>query len=267
MRFWNGGIKAASQVGMQIVNSKKDGGPKGWGQNLNDKSGSGGSGAGAKREGPVPVDHVYNQNHIMELGEERIELLHDQRPAPNQMQYLDYQKRDMSLGYGLSVEEIWDVRGLNSAGVRSVGSKTQQFIDRRQDWIIRQGVCRLRNWVISLAIKGGRLRECKDPDWWKHEWFRGARQSIDFAKDGRALLEMVNRGELSPDRYHAMTGTRVEDEDEKTIATWKRRRQRCEDELLPFESIFPPAPGTPVSAEISREQMEEIKDRDDETKT
>ena len=265
MRFWNGGIKAASQVAMQIVNSKKDGGPKGWGNNLVNKDRNESSGSVA-RQGPVTVDQLYNQSQIMELGEERIELLHDQRPAPSQMQYLDYQKRDMSIGYGRPVEDIWDLRGLNSAAVRSVGGKTQQFIDRRQDWILRQGVCRLRNWIVSLAIKGGRLPECKDPDWWKHEWFRGAKQSIDFAKDGRALLEMVNRGELSPDRYHAMTGTRVEDEDAKTVATWQRRKAMCEQAGIPFHQIFPPAPGTPVGAEISPEQMEEIKDRDDETK-
>ena len=156
---------------------------------------------------------------------------------------------------------------LGGATVRSVLAQQQEFIDRRQRWIVRQGVARLRNWVVALGIKSGRIPECKDPEWWKHGWMFGARQSADFAKDNRALMEIVNRGELSPDTFHAFSGRKVDAEDERTLARWVKRKEMCDAKGLRLETVWPPAPGTPAAtAEITPEQMEEIKTNDDETK-
>ncbi len=262
--YWSAGVKASSQIGMQIVNSKTDGGvPGGLGSAVSRSSSSGGKGREKK---DIYAEDLSADSKILEMGEERLELLHDKRPAPDQVDYLDYQKRDCAAGWGLSLEATWNWSKAGGAITRTLLSQVQDFVDDEQGVFLCQGGVRIRNWVIAKEEKSGRLRKCKDNAWWQHSWMFGSRKTADFAKDGRIYLEALNRGELSPDRYHAMQNQDVDKEDAVTIARWLKRKEQCEAVGLNVVSVFPPAPGTPVSPEVAemRDMVETLKDNDDE---
>ena len=99
-----------------------------------------------------------------------------------------------------------------------------------------------------------------------HCWMHGARKTADFAKDGRIYLETLNRGEMSPDRFHAMQGNDVDEEDAVTIARWLKRQKACDEAGLDVNFVFPPAPGTPVSPDVAdlKESVETLKSNNDE---
>lgn len=243
--FWSAGIKASSQVGMQIVNAKTEnsGGPVLMG-------GSKGGGFKARSQEDISRADMDGSSKVLEMGDERVELLHDKRPAPDQVAYLDYQKRDCAAGWGLPVETVWKWGNAGGAISRTLLLEVQDFIDDEQELFLRQCGVRLRNWVISKLVEGGFLRRCEDSAWWVHSWMYGARKTADFAKDGRIYLEALNRGELSPDRYHAMQNQDVDAEDVVTINRWEKRRAMCNAKGLDVNFVFPPAPGTPVSPDV-----------------
>lgn len=257
--FWMGGIKAASEVAMTVVNSKTDGGPSGIGSALSSSRQS----FKGKEKNEIYRQDLDSSSKLLEMGDERIELLHDKRPAPDQVNYLDYQKRDCAAGFGLPIEVIWNWGGAGGALTRTLLSQQQDFIDEEQEMFIEQVAVRVRLWVLSLEMEAGRLRRCNDAAWWQHSWMYGARKTADFAKDGRIYLEALNRGELSPDRYHAMQNQDVDREDAVTIARWKKRKDLCEASLLDVNYVFPPAPGTPVSPDVA-EILETVRSNDDE---
>ena len=93
----------------------------------------------------------------------------------------------------------------------------------------------------------------------------GARKTADFARDGRIYLEALNRGELSPDEYHAMAGRDVDEHDLTVVRRWKKRKEMCEKAGLDVNMVFPPAPGTPVTAGMTNDQLDElIKNKEDD---
>lgn len=237
--FWKGGIKAASMVGMQIVGSRQSNGmPLGLGHAVTRNTKS------RTEAGGVTTDAVYNQTQIVELGDERIELLHDDRPSPNAMEFLDYLKRQMALGFGLPVEVIWNLAALGGANTRAVLLAAQSFIDRQHAWFRQCVGRRLWTWVVAKAIKAGDVpAPPAGLEWWRHDWLPGARLSVDFSRDGRTYLEMLERGELSPSRWYGWQGLRAEDEDARTVADYARRMALCDGIGVPVEAVFSPAPG------------------------
>ena len=258
--FWSGGIKASSQIGFQIVNSKTDGGAA---QGMGSAVASAGKSFEGRTAEVVYTEDLNGSSKILEMNDERIELLHDKRPAPDQVAHLDYQKRDCAAGFGLPIEACWNWGRAGSAIARTLLAEVQDFIDDEQLRFIDHCGVRLRNWVIALEMEAGRLRPCKDPDWSKHSWMYGARKTADFAKDGRIYLEALNRGELSPDRYHAMQNQDVDVEDDITIKRWAKRKKMCDDLKLNVNYVFPPAPGTPVSPDVA-EGVDNLKENNDE---
>jgi len=257
MRYWFGGIKASSQVSMQIVNSRPDG-PQGMTDDDDEITPASNK----------PVKNASSDNEVWEMGDERIELLHDKRPSPDQINFLDYNKRDGAIGFGVPLEAFWDQSKLGGANVRVVMRQVQDFIDRENAWFKRNAGDRVYNWIISLGLKSGRLPLCKDPHYYKHRWRHGAVQTADFAKDMRAWMEMVNRGEMSPDRFQTMMmGGDADQEDDATIARWARRERKCQEAGLPLTVVFPASPGTaaaPMPADSDPQENSKNKTNDDE---
>jgi len=248
--LWMGGIKTAAQVGMYLKNVKKTAdGPVGFGSSLTQVNNRAGSGS-SRKEGHHTIDEVYNESTILELEDEELQLLHDQRPMPQQVEYLDYRKRAMALGFGLPVEVVWNMANLNAANARATLLFAQQFVDREQRWWAGGPGSRLYRWVMAVGIKMGMLGLPEDGQWWRHVWRPTARLSADFAKDGRVMLEILNTGNMSPDRWYAMQGMDVEEEDRRTVERWAQRRRLCEEAGLDFAGVFgrPNGTGAPVGA-------------------
>lgn len=248
--YWKSGIKAASQVGMQVVGSKGSSGmPLGLGHGVSKRARVSGADGGA-----VTVDSLYNRSTIVELGDERIELLHDERPGPNALEFMDYLKRQDSLGFGLPVEVIWNLSQLGGANTRAVLLAAQQFIDRQQAWFQQAVGRRLWVWVMAKLVKAGDVpTPPADVAWWKHQWLPGARMSVDFARDGRIYLDMLERGEMSATRWYGMQGLSAESEDEQTVADYVRRMRLCDEHQVPVEKVFSPAPGGSAVADVPAE--------------
>lgn len=224
--FWAGGIKSAAQVGWYIKNTKRGSdGPVGFGHSLTRTNSVSGSGADRKTGG-YTRDAVVNESVIMELEQdEELAILHDDRPMPQQMDYLDYRKRAMSIGFGLPVEVVWNMATLNSANMRATLLMAQDFIDAEREWWQCGPGRRLWVWVAAIAAKYHGVTPPAGLAWWRHSWLPTARKTADFAKDGRVYMELGDSGTWSPDRVGAMGGIDQDEEDEATLARWVKRRE------------------------------------------
>lgn len=222
--LWMGGIKSASQVGWYATNVKRTAdGPRGFGQSYTQTNNRTGSGS-ARTEGGYTRDSILNESTILELEQDQdLKILHDERPMPQQVDFLDYRKRGMAAGFGLPVEVAWNLANLNSANMRATLLLAQGFIDEERMWWSCGPGRRLRNWVIASEMKAGRL--AFNDRWYVHEWMPTARLTADFAKDGRVLQELADTGQFSPDRVGALAGIDQDREDEVTLRRWVKRRE------------------------------------------
>lgn len=237
--FWSGGIKSSAQVGWYIKNTKRGAdGPVGFGHQLTRTNSVSGSGS-TRKTGGYTRDAVVNESLIMELEQdEDLAILHDDRPMPQQMEYLDYRKRAMALGFGLPVEVVWNMANLNSANMRATLLMAQEFIDEERAWWACGPGKRLWVWVASLGAKYHGITPPKDLAWWRHEWLPTARKTADFAKDGRVYLELADSGAWSPDRVGAMGGIDQDEEDMVTVERWKKRRAMAEEAGFSWQEIW-----------------------------
>lgn len=128
---------------------------------------------------------------------QEIKTLLDQRPHPNTLGFYDHLARDISWGCDWPPEILWNVAALGSANTRYVMQEAQSLIEVGQQNLIDAVLARWYFYDTRKEIAAGRLRECPDPQWWKHEFIPPARWTIDRGKDGKLHLEMVRSGALT----------------------------------------------------------------------
>ena len=212
--------------------------------------------AGADDVDKITKDEVMNGTKIPKLPKGgKLDFLKDDRPGPNQIEFLDYLLRDMAWGYGVPVEVVWNLAALSSANTRTVIRSYNGFIDRRRKWFRKKIGSRLRNWIIARAIQDGRLGLPQGGKWWRHNWIGGPLATADFAKDMRVMLEALNRGELSEDEFSAWRGSDRTVTDENHVRAVKERIALCEREGVPFSYAYPKASGTQWNIEEFRESL------------
>ncbi len=141
-----------------------------------------------------------------------IKTLLDQRPHPNQKEYIDEMIRDISMGAGISSDLLWNIYKLGGANTRFVMADAQTFVEVEQDDIVYGWL--IRDWVQEIAdgLATGALPPCKDPEWWQHGWVPPARMTVDFGRDGRIYLEEYARGLITTQRYFALKGQDAREE-------------------------------------------------------
>jgi len=245
-RWIKSGIISASQIG--YVRTRKEGSidPGAFGSQLRterratsvvnspDESGN-------TIDAGISVMDLHEGTMVPNLGaNEDLKLLHDTRPHPNQVEFLDYLKRDIAAGMGLPMEVVWDMGALGGANTRHIMVQAQRWIDRQQNDLIANFIS--RTWVYTLAkeIKRGALEEPADPDWWsKIAYTRPARMSVDFGRDGKLYEEQLNSGNLSRTTYFGWQGRDREIEDRKIVAEVKSQMEICEEMGVPYEVAFP----------------------------
>jgi hypothetical protein len=99
-------------------------------------------------------------------------------------------------------------------------------------------------------MRAGRLPYPGD-DWWRVDWIRPARPTVDFGRDTKAVLEIVRQGGMSIRTFAEMHGLDEEMEEDAAIMTAKRRIEKCAAAGVPVEMAFPemapPAPSAPMN--------------------
>lgn len=244
--FTKRGIKNASQIGLQLVRSAEKSGPGGLGSRVGRETAAEAAGreekekAEAEGKGKVVADKIFSGGEIFrdnEAGEELKTLL-DQRPSANQMDFLDYLKRDIAAGFGLPVEVIWNMSLLGGANTRFVLVSAQKWVDKKQELLETSFVSPWYFYFIASEITLGNLPVPSDPNWWAHKVTKPARFSVDFGRDGRVILDQVRGGEMTDSRFYGSQGLDWEEE----------YRQRCEEEKRKGEIC--------ADVGISREKMD-----------
>lgn len=141
-----------------------------------------------------------------------IKTLLDERPHPNQKDFLDELIRDVAWGAGISSDLLWNIANLGGANTRFVLADAQTFVEVEQDTLVYSWL--MRDYVQEIAdgIATGALPPCEDPEWWQHGWLPPARQTVDFGRDGRIYLEEYSRGLITTVRYFGLKGQDAREE-------------------------------------------------------
>lgn len=203
----------------------------------------------------VQVEAAYRGGKLLGLdpGEE-IKTLLDQRPHPNQVQFLDYLVRDISWGTGFSPDILWDIAKIGGAAVRYVMADAQKTVEQMQTLLADQFCSRFWVYYIAKELKEGRLRKCQDPDWWKHGWQPEQKMTVDIGRDGKMYLDMHKAGMITLQRFFSAgygTNWKPEldqfiDERQYIVQSVMDRKIKMPDGTerpMTMAEAFPPEPG------------------------
>lgn len=170
-----------------------------------------GSRPGIAGDGSATTDS-YSYEEIMNGGNiprlppgAKLKAIIDAAPHPNQLALLDFMVRDIAWGAGLPPEILWDINSLRGANNRLLNAIVQRWIGARL--FRKRNFCR-RFWVYHCAkeMKAGRLRECRDPEWWKVGMLPQASITADKGREGKLNIELVANRLMSLQTYFALDG-------------------------------------------------------------
>jgi len=149
------GIKTSHQVAMMMLREQPVSGPRGLQAGLNRSPG--GSLAGTPGTSNLLSEEVWSSGNVQHLDQgEKLQILHDERPHPNHMEFTDLLVRGIAWGLGLPPEVLWKVSGLGSAEVRYVMAETARWIELEQRRLAR--ACQwFYGYFIAKEIAAGRL--------------------------------------------------------------------------------------------------------------
>lgn len=190
--------------------------------------------------GPVDLAQMAGGGAIPELPPGKsYEILQDTRPHPNGISFLDYMVRDICWGTDYSPEILWNIAALGGANTRYVLNQAQASTEELQQLLVDCSLARQYAQVIGADLATGALRPCQDPQWWKHIWIRPARQTVDFTRDGKLLIEQANHGYISPQRIYGMRGEQAFVELDAIIEYWGYAKKKAAAEGLTLYEAFP----------------------------
>jgi capsid protein len=270
MAFLKQSSKNAAQIGFQIVKNAPTFDPM---PSLPDAPESlAGTGAGVHEETPdfhecdteedeestsnvrkVKIEDAFRGGKTLEMepGEE-VKMLLDQRPHPNQVEFLDYLNRDIAWGLGCSSDILWNIVKLGGATARYVLADAQQTLIEPNQQLLADQFCS-RFWVYDIAKKlkqyeqsNGRigLPPCQDPEWWKHGWQPQQKLTVDIGRDGKLYLDMHKAGMISLKRYFGSTmGVDWKPEIDDYLDERAYIVQGVKARNLSMEEAFPPSAG------------------------
>ncbi len=202
--------------------------------------------------GSVTVDKLYSSSGIMQLKPgERVQQFKNEHPGSTFEPLMNYLARDIAYSMGISPEVIFSPQGLTGPAMRAALVDAQTLYTELQNWLVENFCRRFWKYWIWHEIEAGRL-PMPGEDWWRVEFTRPARNTIDFGRDTKAMLDIARAGAMSPRRFAEMHGYDAEQEDDDIIAAFVRRKQKCEEAGVTLEEVFPPAPGSPVTSQGSQ---------------
>lgn len=114
------------------------------------------------------------------------------RPSSTFTGFLDYLARDFASGIGLPVEFIWNPAGIQGTAFRAVLQRAQRRFDERREYLAIKLYARCWGWVISNAIKNGKLTTSEE--WWKVRWQGPAKISVDVGREAQQNRSDIEAG-------------------------------------------------------------------------
>jgi capsid protein len=229
-------VKVSSLVAYQIKNSQRKGG-LGASRSVRGRAGDG------KPIEQRVEDAIRGAKGLeMENGAE-LEFVTDNRPHPNTLGFLDYLARDISWGTDFSPEIIWDIHHLSGGPTRFVIADAQEVCDEIQSEVRERFCRRYVNYFNSIEMDSGRLRRCKDPHWWAHDYIAPRKITVDRGRDGKLYIELQGRGMLSLDRWYQEMGQDWKHEMTQFITEKAWVKQKCEEAGLSMDDVFGPGLG------------------------
>lgn len=252
LAFTKGSFKLASQIGLVIQTAEA--GKIGLGARIERRVAANADGTTST----VSHDKMYPlAGHVALKPGETLQTLKNEHPGGAFDPFMSYLIRDIAWGVGVSPELLWDITTAGGANNRFIVASDQVFFEEIQQLLINQ-FCR-RFWVYWLwhEMQAGRITYPGD-DWWKHDWLPPGKLTVDFAKDGKMLADLVDRGLLSPERYYGMQGLDAETEELDVIRRRARRKVMVEEIAkeegveLTVTECFPPPPGATYAAALDQ---------------
>jgi hypothetical protein len=125
-------------------------------------------------------------------GGKRLEMITDNRPGSNYLEFVNHLMRDIAWGIGVAPEVLWMMAGLTGPGVRFVMKDLNRWIKKRQEKRLRD---LKRYWTYFWAKEFARgFPMPDDPNWWRCEWIPIADITIDEGRDGNLELKRYEKG-------------------------------------------------------------------------
>lgn len=158
----------------------------------------------SKPEEKIDIEKVMQGGKLQDLFDgEEIKILHDARPHPHQMALDDWLVRDMAWGFGLSPEVLWYVGKINGTTNRFLLADAVKWVEQRQQMLVDLFCTRYWVYHIACEMKAGRLRRCKDPEWWKVGWIPQPKLTVDRGRDGKLSIDLHKGGMMTLKRHYA----------------------------------------------------------------
>lgn len=175
-------------------------------------------------DGPINIEKILGGGEIPNLGPgQSMKFNSAANPHPNQLTLLDYLIRDVAWGLpfgGVSPELLWNVTALGGANTRFVLADAQGFIDMGQQALVDDKLQPETEFIMACEMAAGRLRPCRDPEWWKAIYIPPPRITVDFGRDGKLYLEQVKAAALTFRRLHGWQGNDFETEQRQWLSEY-----------------------------------------------
>lgn len=184
---------------------------------------------------------------------ETIKLLHDDRPSQNMMDFVRVLIRDISIGWGLPPEVVWEMLRMTGPGVRFVMDVADRWIKSRQK---RHRIWGSRCWryVIACETARGELR-LPNPDpltgrekWWAVGFTSQRNLTIDRGQLSRAMLDELSAGVATLSGWEEFDGLDWKDRGKQRIREVAWLKGECASSGLTYQEVFPPRQGAAAPA-------------------
>jgi hypothetical protein len=192
----------------------------------------------------------------------KLNVVHDDRPSPNQTAFMDELIRDISIGFGLPPEVVWKMGSLNGPGVRFVMDYAARWIEKEQarlwDWAERV-------WWYFLGFETRQgLGFPAEGDWLAIHWIPQRDLTIDRGREGKQRMDEISRGIGTMGDWHkSMSGASGEEKIMERIDEVKFGMEYAETQGVPYDRAFPPAAGATYQVNPEEEAPEEEPEPED----
>tara|TARA_R110000803_G_scaffold2277_3_gene7621 strand:+ start:1467 stop:3143 length:1677 start_codon:yes stop_codon:yes gene_type:complete len=224
-------------------------------------AGAVGMGASLRRAtsgcGDITLDQLVNGSGVMQLPPgSKLQAFKNDHPGQNFEGFMDFLVRDIAYGIGVSPEVLWNITDSGGANTRFVLADAQVFFEELQNWLVNQFCRRYVKFFLWQAMEKGDLPF--RADWYNIEFVLPSRITVDFGRDTKALLSIVESGNMSARRFSEMHGIDQDAEDQTTVDTAVSRRAKCEAAGLNVDSVFPPPSGEPSAPTSMVDEQGEV---------
>ncbi len=205
----------------------------------------------------------FTHENVMDGGQiprldagEKMKVLEDRRPSPEQRQLILDLKRDICQGAEMPLEIFDDMGNLTGPGIRFVMDFAGNTIIQRRKRL-RTMARRLWRYVIACGIANGRLslpvpaENAPQKGWWNVSFTSQRLLTVDRGRDSKSRLDELDRGVSTLASFEEFDGMNWQERGEQRIREVAWLTEQCEAAGLTYEQVFPPRQGAaaPAAAE------------------